>query len=70
MESTKRPESEKLHDDLRGTTDDHVETQETMRSSVDKSAAMGINERTLVRKLDLHLIPLIMGLYLFSFIDR
>lgn len=27
-------------------------------------------ERRLVRKLDLHIIPLIMALYLFSFLDR
>lgn len=30
----------------------------------------GVDERKLVRKLDLYLIPLIMGLYLFSFLDR
>lgn len=28
------------------------------------------DEKKLVRKLDLHLIPLIMALYLFSFLDR
>lgn len=27
-------------------------------------------ERRLVRKLDLHIIPLVMALYLFSFLDR
>ncbi|KEY68019.1 hypothetical protein S7711_08378 [Stachybotrys chartarum IBT 7711] len=30
----------------------------------------GVDERKLVRKLDVHLIPLIMCLYLFSFLDR
>lgn len=30
----------------------------------------GVDEKKLVRKLDLHLIPLVMGLYLFSFLDR
>jgi fucose permease len=29
-----------------------------------------IDERKLVRKLDLHLVPLVMALYLFSFLDR
>lgn len=29
-----------------------------------------VDERKLVRKLDLYLIPLVMGLYLFSFLDR
>jgi hypothetical protein len=37
---------------------------------VDEPADLGVSERALVRKLDLYLIPLIMGLYLFSFIDR
>lgn len=30
----------------------------------------GVDERKLVRKLDLHLIPLVTSLYLFSFLDR
>ncbi|KHO02091.1 Major facilitator superfamily domain, general substrate transporter [Metarhizium album ARSEF 1941] len=34
------------------------------------SSSRGVDERRLVRKLDLHLIPLIMGIYLFSFVDR
>ncbi|KID91779.1 Major facilitator superfamily domain, general substrate transporter [Metarhizium guizhouense ARSEF 977] len=34
------------------------------------SASRGVDERKLVRKLDLYLIPLIMGIYLFSFVDR
>ena len=31
---------------------------------------LGVNEKHLVRKLDMHLIPLVMLLYLFSFLDR
>ncbi|KAF7562376.1 hypothetical protein G7046_g1737 [Stylonectria norvegica] len=31
---------------------------------------VSIDEKKLVRKLDLHIIPLVMGLYLFSFLDR
>ncbi|KUI71831.1 hypothetical protein VM1G_07601 [Cytospora mali] len=31
---------------------------------------LGVDEKKLVRKLDIHLIWLIMGLYLFSFLDR
>jgi hypothetical protein len=31
---------------------------------------VGVDEKILVRKLDLHLIPLIMALYIFSFLDR
>lgn len=34
------------------------------------SAAMEVDEKKLVRKLDLYLIPLVMSLYLFSFLDR
>lgn len=30
----------------------------------------GVDEKKLVRKLDMHLIPLIMLLYTFSFLDR
>lgn len=33
-------------------------------------ADLGVNEKHLVRKLDLFLVPLVMGLYLFSFLDR
>lgn len=29
-----------------------------------------VKEKALVRKIDLHVIPLVMGLYLMSFIDR
>ena len=34
------------------------------------AASRGVDEKKLVRKLDLYLIPLIMGVYLFSFVDR
>ena len=45
---------------------------EDMRGSrrVAEPADLGVNEAHLVRKLDLCLIPLVMGLYLFSFLDR
>lgn len=34
------------------------------------SGVIGVDEKKLVRKLDLYLIPLVMALYLFSFLDR
>lgn len=49
---------------------------EAIRHNVDvddedvQSRAAKVDERKLVRKLDLYLIPLIMALYLFSFLDR
>ena len=56
---------------LSGKTEEgHAETNEHARRSVDKSDASVASERALVRKLDLYLIPLIMSLYLFSFVDR
>ena len=33
-------------------------------------AAFAADEKKLVRKLDMYLIPLVMALYLFSFLDR
>lgn len=33
-------------------------------------AVIGADEKALIRKLDVHLIPLVMALYLFSFLDR
>lgn len=33
-------------------------------------AVIGADEKALIRKLDMHLIPLVMALYLFSFLDR
>lgn len=44
-------------------TDDGLPQDDTTYSS-------GDDERKLLRKLDLHLIPLVMALYLFSFLDR
>jgi hypothetical protein len=35
-----------------------------------RDAVIGAVEKKLVRKLDTYLIPLVMGLYLFSFLDR
>jgi hypothetical protein len=35
-----------------------------------EAKAARVDERKLVRKLDLYIIPLVMALYLFSFIDR
>lgn len=47
----------------------------TARDPVDdhgqlEARAAHVDERKLVRKLDVYLIPLIMMLYLFSFLDR
>lgn len=53
-ESTPPAQTNSLSDEPRNELD--VETAEA--------------ERRLVRKLDLHIIPLIMALYLFSFLDR
>jgi hypothetical protein len=39
-------------------------------SSKADQAGIGAAEKKLVRKLDMHLIPLVMALYLFSFLDR
>lgn len=36
----------------------------------DETVISAVDEAKLLRKLDLHLIPLIMALYLFSFLDR
>lgn len=36
----------------------------------DKPTPPTVDEKKLVRKIDLYLVPLVMGLYLFSFIDR
>jgi hypothetical protein len=45
---------------------------ETVRSVADdvNDLALAADEKKLVRKLDLYIIPLIMALYLFSFLDR
>jgi hypothetical protein len=36
----------------------------------DEPGDLGVSERKLIRKLDFYLIPLVMCLYLFSFLDR
>ena len=36
----------------------------------DSDSDSGVDERKLLRKLDLHIIPLVMLLYTFSFLDR
>lgn len=44
---------------------------EGSRSSLKAGEAVtGADEKKLVRKLDMYLIPLVMALYLFSFLDR
>ncbi|QUC20863.1 uncharacterized protein UV8b_05104 [Ustilaginoidea virens] len=40
------------------------------RAAREDGTCRGVDENRLVRKLDAHLIPLIMSLYLFSFVDR
>ncbi|KAK0625223.1 DNA-repair protein rad2 [Bombardia bombarda] len=39
-------------------------------SPVGEEQDLGVDEKKLVRKLDLYLIPLVMALYVFSFLDR
>lgn len=46
---------------------DSLETGRTIVPGSDYEKAV---EKRLVRKLDLYLIPLVMSLYLFSFLDR
>lgn len=38
--------------------------------SDNETLLQGVDEKKLVRKLDLYIIPLVMALYLFSFLDR
>lgn len=38
--------------------------------AADSDSDFGVDERKLLRKLDLHIIPLVMLLYTFSFLDR
>ena len=55
---------------------DQVKTQDTWGKSDRRGYEMEdltgekAAERSLVRKLDLHIVPVIMLLYLFSFLDR
>ncbi len=39
-------------------------------SEIDQAASFGINEKALLRKLDLKLLPAVTLLYLLSFLDR
>jgi len=39
-------------------------------ADTESSTASSVDEAKLVRKLDLYLIPLVMALYIFSFLDR
>jgi hypothetical protein len=56
----------RYHDSTLPSRDNSLETgQADIAGRVDKAS-----EKRLVRKLDLHLIPLVMSLYLFSFLDR
>jgi hypothetical protein len=45
-------------------------TPDEHRERVDSTIDHGIDEKALVRKLDTHLVPVVMGLYLLSFLDR
>lgn len=40
------------------------------QESDNETLLQGVDEKKLVRKLDLYIIPLVMALYLFSFLDR
>lgn len=40
------------------------------QESDNETLMQGVDEKKLVRKLDLYIIPLVMALYLFSFLDR
>lgn len=72
MDSGPAFESEKKHRESSGTDGDQVALREHEHAVADERAlgTSGVDEKALVRKLDLHLIPIIMGLYLFSFVDR
>lgn len=50
--------------DASGPDDAQPQQEELLRM------ASTVDEKKLVRKLDLHIIPLVMALYLFSFLDR
>lgn len=52
--------------------EDKGQHDDVARGSVKPGQAFVISaaEKKLVRKLDMHLIPLVMALYLFSFLDR
>ncbi|RYC64495.1 hypothetical protein CHU98_g1696 [Xylaria longipes] len=56
----------------RKSSDSDPKPAQTAEGSVtyDESTNLGVDERKLVRKLDWHLVPLVMLLYTFSFLDR
>ncbi|KAI8627139.1 major facilitator superfamily domain-containing protein [Xylariaceae sp. FL1651] len=56
---------------LKSSGSDHAPVR-SLNSGImeDEDSDFGVDEKKLVRKLDLHLIPLIMLLYTFSFLDR
>ncbi len=58
--------SREKHDGAAAVGEEH----ENIRAEGAQPSSHGPSNRALVRKLDLALIPIIMGLYLFSFIDR
>jgi hypothetical protein len=60
-------DKEKLSVFLKGSVEQY-ESQESPIS--DPLAGQGIEERKLMRKIDLHLLPILILLYLLSFIDR
>lgn len=53
--------------------DDNKTTRAQEAAAVEsdtETLLQGVDEKKLLRKLDLYIIPLVMGLYLFSFLDR
>ena len=49
---------------------DNPTSPSLLDDSEELAASYGINERSLLRKLDLHLLPAVTLLYLLSFLDR
>jgi hypothetical protein len=57
--------------DFGSTVEKALHHDEGLRGSLETGqAVIGADEKKLVRKLDTYLIPLVMALYLFSFLDR
>ena len=51
--------------------DKRLQTQDPAAVESDvETLLQGADEKKLLRKLDLYIIPLVMALYLFSFLDR
>lgn len=54
-----------------GATPDSHEPQHPAKQNTGREALTpSINEKSIIRKLDMHIIPLVMVLYCFSFLDR